>query len=86
MGEGRSAAHLLAVMFSRPEMVKMLLERGADPNHRAEDIIIGNAVTAAFFAMNGTQLIGMGGRPTRRAPRHGARSVEARRSTPKART
>jgi uncharacterized protein len=59
IGEGRTPL-IGAVMFSRPEMVTMLLERGADPNRRAGDAIIGNAVTAAFFAMNGTQLIGMG--------------------------
>ena len=59
VGEGRTPL-ISAVMFSRPEMVKMLLERGADPNRRADDAIIGSAVTAAFFAMNGTQLIGMG--------------------------
>jgi uncharacterized protein len=61
IGEGRTPL-ISAVMFSRPEIVKMLLERGADPNHRADDIIIGNAVTAAFFAMNGTKLTGMGER------------------------
>ncbi len=59
VGEGRTPL-ISAVMFSRPDIVKMLLDRGADPNHRAGDAIIGNAVTAAFFAMNGTQLIGMG--------------------------
>jgi ankyrin repeat protein len=59
IGEGRTPL-IGAVMFSRPEMVKMLLERGADPNRRADDAIVGNAVTAAFFAMNGTQLTGMG--------------------------
>jgi ankyrin repeat protein len=59
VGEGRTPL-ISAVMFSRPEMVRMLLERGADPNRRADDAVIGNAVTAAFFAMNGTQLIGMG--------------------------
>lgn len=59
VGQGRTPL-ISAVMFSRPDIVKMLLERGADPNHRADDAIIGNAVTAAFFAMNGTQLIGMG--------------------------
>lgn len=59
VGEGRTPL-ISAVMFSRPEMVKMLLGRGADANRRADDVVIGNAVTAAFFAMNGTQLIGMG--------------------------
>jgi ankyrin repeat protein len=59
VGEGRTPL-ISAVMFSRPEMVKMLLDRGADPNRRADDALVGNAVTAAFFAMNGTQLIGMG--------------------------
>jgi ankyrin repeat protein len=58
-GEGRTPL-IKAVMFSRPEIVKMLLERGADPNYGAADATTGNAVTAAFFAMNGTQLIGMG--------------------------
>jgi ankyrin repeat protein len=51
-----------AVMFSRPQIVKMLIERGADPNHRARDATIGNAVSAAFFAMNGASLTGMGDR------------------------
>jgi ankyrin repeat protein len=58
-GQGRTPL-IAAVMFSRPEMVKMLLERGADPNRRAEDTVIGNAVTAAFFAMNGMSLTGKG--------------------------
>jgi len=59
IGQGRTPL-ISAVMFSRPAIVKMLLERGADPNHTARDATIGNAVTAAFFAMNGTQLIGLG--------------------------
>jgi uncharacterized protein len=59
VGEGRTPL-ITAVMFSRPEIVKMLLERGADPNQRSGDAITGNIVTTAFFAMNGTQLIGMG--------------------------
>lgn len=59
VGEGRTPL-ISAVMFSRPDVVKLLLERGSDVNRRADDVIIGNAVTAAFFAMNGTQLIGMG--------------------------
>jgi hypothetical protein len=58
-GEGRTPL-IAAVMFSRPDVVKMLIERGADPNRRADDVTLGNAVTAAFSAMNGTQLIGMG--------------------------
>ena len=48
-----------AVIMSNPEAVKVLLERGADPNRQADDAVVGNAVSAAFFAINGTQLIGM---------------------------
>jgi ankyrin repeat protein len=59
IGEGRTPL-ISAVMFSRPEIVKLLLERGADPNRHADDPVIGNAVTAAFFAMNGARLTGMG--------------------------
>lgn len=58
MGQGRTPL-ITAVMFSRPEIVKLLIERGADPNRQADDVVVGNAVTAAFFAMNGTRLIGM---------------------------
>jgi ankyrin repeat protein len=56
-GEGRTPL-IAAVMFSRPDAVKLLLEKGADPDKRAKDPAIGNAVTAAFFAMNGTELTG----------------------------
>lgn len=52
---------ITAVMFSKPDMVKLLVANGADPNRQADDAVIGNAVSAAFFAMNGTQLIRMGG-------------------------
>jgi ankyrin repeat protein len=61
VGEGRTML-ISAVMFSRPQIVKMLIERGADPNRRARDATIGNAVSAAFFAMNGASLTGMGDR------------------------
>lgn len=56
-GEGRTPL-ISAVMFSRPDAVKLLLEKGADPNKRARDPATGNALTAAFFAMNGTELTG----------------------------
>jgi ankyrin repeat protein len=56
-GEGRTPL-IVAAMSIRPAMVKLLLERGADPNRRASDGAIGNALTAAFFAMNGTELTG----------------------------
>jgi ankyrin repeat protein len=49
---------IVAVMSTRPEVVKQLLDDGADPSKRAEDPAIGNAVTAAFFAMNGVELTG----------------------------
>ena len=54
-GEGRTPL-IQAVMFIRPQLVKLLVERGADPRREADDAIIGNAVTAAFFAMNGVAL------------------------------
>src|SRR5690242_8691570 len=50
VGEGRTML-ISAVMFSRPQIVRMLLDHGADPNRRARDTIVGNAVGAAFFAM-----------------------------------
>jgi uncharacterized protein len=56
-GEGRTPL-IVAAMSTRPEAVRVLLERGADPRRRADDDAVGNAVTAAFFAMNGTQLTG----------------------------
>jgi ankyrin repeat protein len=61
VGEGRTML-ISAVMFSRPQIVRMLLEKGADPNRCAKDSVIGNAVGAAFFAMDGAQLTGMGDR------------------------
>src|SRR5689334_4202169 len=60
-GQGRTPL-IAAVMFSRPEIVKALIERGADPNRQADDAVVGNAVTAAFFAMNGMRLTGKGDR------------------------
>ena len=61
-GEGRTPL-IVAAMFTRPVMVKLLLDHGADPNKRADDPAIGNAVTAAFFAMNGVQLTGSADEP-----------------------
>lgn len=57
--EGRTPL-MAAVMFSRPDIVQMLLEHGADVNRRADDPTVGNCVSAAFSAINGTQLVGMG--------------------------
>lgn len=54
-GEGRTAL-IVAAMASRPEMVKLLLEKGADPAHVSNDPKIGNAVTAAFWGENGEVL------------------------------
>ena len=56
-GEGRTPL-IQAVMFIRPQLVKLLVERGADPRREADDAIVGNAVTAAFFAMNGLISVG----------------------------
>ncbi len=56
LGEGRTPL-ITAVMARKPVAVKALLEQGADPNRSAGGAI-GNAVTAAFFAMNGTALTG----------------------------
>jgi hypothetical protein len=54
-GEGRTPL-IVAAMASRPEMVRMLLEKGADPAHVSNDPKIGNAVTAAFWGENGEEL------------------------------
>src|SRR5262245_38385168 len=56
-GEGRTAL-IVAAMASRPQMVKLLLEKGADPSRRTRDPIMGNALTAAFWGENGPRLIG----------------------------
>jgi hypothetical protein len=54
-GEGRTPL-IVAAMASRPEMVRMLLEKGADPARVSDDPRIGNAVTAAFWGENGEAL------------------------------
>ena len=56
-GEGRTPL-IVAAMSTKPEIAKILIENGADPRKQAESPSTGNAVTAAFFAMNGTQLTG----------------------------
>lgn len=56
-GEGRTAL-IVAAMASRPQMVKLLLEKGADTSRRTRDPIIGNALTAAFWGQNGPRLTG----------------------------
>jgi ankyrin repeat protein len=55
VGEGRTPL-IIAAMASRPEIVKLLLEKGADPAIKSEHPKIGNAVTAAFWGQNGEAL------------------------------
>jgi ankyrin repeat protein len=55
IGQGRTPL-IVAVMMTRAEAVRVLLNRGADPSRSADDGAIGNAVTAAFFAINGVEL------------------------------
>ena len=47
-----------AVRFSKPELVKNFLERGADPNARVDDPPNGNVASIAFTTMNGMALFG----------------------------
>lgn len=54
-GEGRTPL-IVAALASRPEMVRMLLEKGADPARVSSDPKIGNAVSAAFWGQNGEEL------------------------------
>jgi ankyrin repeat protein len=62
LGDGRTPL-IVAAMSTKPLAVKLLLEKGADPDRRAVDGAIGNALTAAFFAMNGVQLTGRADEP-----------------------
>ncbi|MFL6620890.1 MAG: ankyrin repeat domain-containing protein [Povalibacter sp.] len=55
LGQGRTPL-ITAAMMTRPLMVKFLLEHGADLNRESSDGAIGNALSAAFFAMNGVAL------------------------------
>lgn len=56
---GRGSTPLInAVILSKPQVVAVLLRHGADPTHEADDGSIGNAVGAAFFAINGSKLTG----------------------------
>ena len=55
----RSTPLINAVILSKPHVVDVLLRHGADPAHEADDGAIGNAVGAAFFAVNGSHLTGM---------------------------
>ena len=64
-GQGRTPL-ILASMTTHPALVKLLLDHGADLAREADDGAIGNAVTAAFFAMNGARLTGMGEKPDQR--------------------
>jgi ankyrin repeat protein len=64
-GEGRTPL-IVAAMSTHPDAVKLLLERGADPSRKAEDPAIGNALTAAFFSSNGTELTGLADEPDAR--------------------
>jgi len=61
-GEGRTPL-IVAAMSTHPDAVKLLLDRGADPSKKAEDPAIGNALTAAFFSSNGTELTGLADEP-----------------------
>jgi ankyrin repeat protein len=54
--EGRTPL-IIAAMATRPDMVKLLLEHGANPALESGDATCGNALTAAFFAMNGSTLM-----------------------------
>jgi ankyrin repeat protein len=56
LGDGRTPS-ITAAMTIKPLAVKLLLERGADPD-RMGDGATGNALTAAFVALNGLQLTG----------------------------
>jgi ankyrin repeat protein len=80
-GDGRTPL-IVAAMTTRPDAVRVLLERGADPRRRAADTAIGNAVTAAFFAMNGVELTG---RSDDRDPRKHAAALEVLKLTAAAR-
>lgn len=55
LGEGRTPL-ITAVMTVKPDAVKFLLEHGADPDKMARDPAIGNALSAAFFAMSGVAI------------------------------
>lgn len=55
LGGGRTAL-ITAAMTNKAAMVKFLLEQGADPNRRAQDAATGNALSAAFVAINGVVL------------------------------
>jgi ankyrin repeat protein len=59
LGEGRTPL-ITAVMATKPDMVKLLLAQGADPNRKADDNAIGNALSAAFFASPGMALLRRG--------------------------
>ncbi len=64
-GEGRTPL-IVAAMTTRPDAVKILLEKGADPRKSADDPTLGNALTAAFSAMNGVELTGRADEPDAR--------------------
>ena len=54
---GRGHTPLInAVMLTKPDMVRFLLAHGADANREADDGAIGNALSAAFFAIPGTAI------------------------------
>lgn len=62
VGEGRTPL-IVAAMTSKPAIVRLLLEHGADPKRRASDSTLGNATTAAFSALNGVELTGRADEP-----------------------
>lgn len=50
-----------AALFGKAQSVRILLEHGADPGARGPNG--GNALNAAFFAINGGQILGRGDEP-----------------------
>jgi ankyrin repeat protein len=55
LGEGRTPL-ITAVMTTKPDAVKFLLDHGADVNKVADDAAVGNGLSAAFFAMSGVAI------------------------------
>jgi hypothetical protein len=53
----------MAVRFSKPELVKKFLEKGADPNEPVDNPPNGNVASIAFTTMNGMALFGRIERP-----------------------
>lgn len=56
LGEGRTPL-ITAVMFTKPDMVRVLLANGAQANRRTGDGAIGNALSTAFFGSAGMAIL-----------------------------